>query len=226
LLFENAVYILSDSAKDTPQSNAFVALIKQLGSRILFLNPYLHDKVVANVSHLPQLLSVALVNNANKNSDEINNLDFAAGGFRDMTRIASSDFNIWEYVLQINKNEVLDTIKTIKNELDKISDGLTNNNSGILSEMFDSARKIRDEIPKNTKGFLNPLHDIFVYVKDKPGALAEITSELYKSEINIKDMELLKIREGSGGTFKLSFDSFETAQSAKIALNHIGYKVD
>ena len=107
LLFENAVYILSDTEKENPKTKDLTDIIKLLGARIIFLNPNVHDKVVANVSHIPQLLAVVLVNSASKKSDDINNLDFAAGGFRDMTRIASSDFNIWESVLKLNKNEIL-----------------------------------------------------------------------------------------------------------------------
>ncbi|MDX1701679.1 MAG: ACT domain-containing protein, partial [Melioribacteraceae bacterium] len=82
----------------------------------------------------------------------------------------------------------------------------------------------RDEIPKNSKGFLSPLHDIYIFVKDEPGVISKISTKLFESNINIKDIELLKIREGSGGTFRLSFATEKLAKSAKEVLTEIGFK--
>jgi prephenate dehydrogenase len=88
LLFENSVYIISNSEKNPHNLNKLIEIIHLLGARIRFLDPFIHDKIIAQVSHLPQLLAVSLVNSVSKNDNGINYLDFAAGGFRDMTRIA------------------------------------------------------------------------------------------------------------------------------------------
>jgi prephenate dehydrogenase len=226
LLFENAVYILSDSQKGNSRTKDLTDIIKLLGARIIFLNPYVHDKVVANVSHIPQLLAVVLVNSASKKSNEINNLDFAAGGFRDMTRIASSDFNIWESVLKLNKNEILHALSGLQNEIDDIRRYLINDSIEKLKEKFISASVIRDEIPKNTKGFMSPLYDVYVFVNDKPGMISKISTALFNAGINIKDIELLKIREGAGGNFRIAFESDNDAQKAKIILKEIGFIIN
>ena len=226
LLFENAVYILSDTEKENPRTKDLTDIIKLLGTRIIFLNPYVHDKVVANVSHIPQLLAVVLVNSASKKSDEINNLDFAAGGFRDMTRIASSDFNIWESVLKLNKDEILHALSGLQNEIDDIRRYLINNSLEKLKEKFVSAAVLRDEIPKNTKGFMSPLFDVFVFVNDQPGMISKISTALFKAGINIKDIELLKIREGAGGNFRIAFESESDAQKAKVILKEIGFTIN
>ena len=226
LLFENAVYILSDTEKENPRTKDLTDIIKLLGTRIIFLNPYVHDKVVANVSHIPQLLAVVLVNSASKKSDEINNLDFAAGGFRDMTRIASSDFNIWESVLKLNKDEILHALSGLQNEIDDIRRYLINNSLEKLKEKFVSAAVLRDEIPKNTKGFMSPLFDVFVFVNDQPGMISKISTALFKAGINIKDIELLKIREGAGGNFRIAFESESDAQKAKVILKQIGFTIN
>jgi prephenate dehydrogenase len=226
LLFENAVYILSDTQKENKKTDELTSLLKLLGARITFLNPYIHDKVVANVSHIPQLLSVALVNSASKKSGDINNLDFAAGGFRDMTRIASSDFSIWESVIKLNKKEILTALNTLQNEIDDIRRFLIYDSLDKLKEKFVSAAVTRDEIPKNTKGFLTPLYDVYVFIYDKPGAINKISSALFKQNINIKDIELLKIREGSGGNFRIAFDSESDAQKAKAILKEIGFTIN
>ncbi len=226
LLFENAVYILSDSNKESPNTQKLVDVLKLLGSRITFLNPFLHDKVVARVSHLPQLLSVGLVNSTTKGFENINPLDFAAGGFRDMTRIASSDFNIWKEVLKLNKLEILSALNSLQNEIDDIRRYLINDSSDKLNSMFNSASEKRDEIPKNTKGFVSPLYDVFVFVNDVPGIISRLSTALFNARINIKDIELLKIREGSGGTFRLSFESANDVHRAKEILVNNGFKIN
>ncbi len=222
LLFENSVYIISESSKENKNLDEFLELIKILGARIRFLDPYLHDKVIARVSHLPQLLSVALVNSVSENGN-FNYLDFAAGGFRDMTRIASSSFDIWESVLKLNRSAIIESIETLTKNLNQIEDQLKKGDLKSLEASFRKARMRRDEIPKNTKGFINPLIDVFIYVKDEPGVLSKLTTLLFNNNINIKDLELLKIREGTGGTFRISFENEETAFKAKELIEKSGF---
>ncbi|HVO73064.1 MAG TPA: prephenate dehydrogenase/arogenate dehydrogenase family protein [Ignavibacteriaceae bacterium] len=223
LLFENAVYILSDKKAECENYDLLLEIIKGIGSRIKFLNPYLHDEIVAGVSHLPQLVSIALVNSVGSENSDVNFLDFAAGGFRDMTRIASSDFGIWEPVIKNNKKSILQAITKFNLSLIEIIDYLIKDDLASLKKLFESARLKRDEIPKNTKGFLNPLFDLYVYVKDEPGVLSRLTTVLYENSINIKDIELLKIREGAGGTFRISFDTQQTAEKAKGLIEKSGF---
>ena len=225
-LFENAVYIVSSFAKDEKRLKEFLAIIKSLGARVRFLDPYLHDKVISKVSHLPQLLSIALVNSVagNGNGGEINYLDFAAGGFRDMTRIASSSFDIWEAVLKLNRREIINAIESLNKNLTQIEELLQNGDMKALSLLFQDARTRRDVIPKNTKGFINPLFDIFIYVEDKAGVLSKLSTLMFKNNINIKDIEILKIREGTGGTMRFSFENKEVADQAKQLIEQAGFK--
>lgn len=226
-LFENSVYIVSSMAKEGDKLNDFLALIKSLGARVRYLDPYLHDRVISKVSHLPQLLSVALVNavseNPNSNTD-INYLDFAAGGFRDMTRIASSSFEIWESVLKLNRWEIVNAIKGLNSKLTNIEELLKHGDMKTLSSLFENARTKRDVIPKNTKGFINPLFDVFIYVEDKAGVLSKLSTLMFKNNINIKDIEILKIREGTGGTMRFSFENKEIADIAKHLIEQAGFK--
>jgi prephenate dehydrogenase len=222
LLFENTVYILSGEKIENENYSILIEIIKGIGSRIKFLNPFIHDEIVANVSHLPQLVSIALVNAVSEDGD-INFLDFAAGGFRDMTRIASSDFNIWESVIKNNKTSILQALSRFNLAMIEIIDLMMKDDLPSLKKLFETARLRRDEIPKNTKGFLNPLFDLYVYVKDEPGVLSKLTTVLYENSINIKDIELLKIREGAGGTFRISFDTSETAEKAKRLIEKSGF---
>jgi len=223
LLFENSVYILSDCIKNSKNSNDFFDLLKSFGCRLIFLSPEIHDEVVANVSHVPQLVSVSLVNSLIKNKKNINFVDFAGGGFKDMTRIASSKFDIWKDVISENKNEIFSALENLINELIDVRNLIVAGDGKKLSERFEKSRLIRDAIPKTRKGFLTPLYDLFVFVKDEPGVVAKISSELFKMGINIKDIELLKIREGAGGTFRVSFESEKDALIAEKLMKNIGY---
>ncbi|MCJ7812373.1 prephenate dehydrogenase/arogenate dehydrogenase family protein [bacterium] len=224
LLFENAVYVLTPSQK-IPDSitNDFVNLIEQIGAKVLFLSPSIHDKVAAAVSHLPQLLAVTLVNviaQSQHGKDNSLFLKLAAGGFRDMTRIASSPYDIWEDIIQTNQKNILqyidlfiENLKTIKKKLAQES----------LSEVFQNAAHHRLSIPRDTKGFLRPHFDLSVGVEDKPGTIAVISTALARNKINIKDIEVLKIREGEAGTLRLSFETEETRQRAQEILKQTGF---
>jgi prephenate dehydrogenase len=224
-LFENAVYIISSFAKEEKILNEFLDIVSSLGARVRFLDPYLHDKVISRVSHLPQILSVALVNSAGDNgNNEVNYMDFAAGGFRDMTRIASSSFEIWESVLKLNRKEIVSAIESLNKKLTRIEDLVRDGDMNTLRSLFKDARTRRDVIPKNTKGFINPLFDIFIYVEDKAGVLSRLSSLMYENGINIKDIEILKIREGTGGTMRFSFENKELADKAKQLIEEAGFK--
>jgi prephenate dehydrogenase len=217
LLFENSVYII------TEKDEIILNILNRIGARGTVLDPFLHDKVVSVVSHLPQLLSINLVNFAAEFKGDVNYIDFAAGGFRDMTRIASSDYNIWKSIISNNKENIAQGIDLFIEKLNKIKDAVINDNHFSLNNMFTEARKHRDEIPKTSKGFLVPLHEIYVFVKDEPGVISKISTALFSNGINIKDIELLKIREGAGGTFRLSFESEKDAWKAQELLSSIGF---
>lgn len=217
LLFENSVYII------TEQNEILINILDKIGARVTVLDPFLHDKVVSVVSHIPQLLAVNLVNFAANCKNDINYIDFAAGGFRDMTRIASSDFNIWRSIFDYNKENIVNNIELFINRLTEIKEAVNNNTHNLLLDEFEKARKHRDEIPKTSKGFLFPLFEIYVYVKDEPGVISKISTALFSNGINIKDIELLKIREGTGGMFRLSFESEKDATKAQEIINLIGF---
>ena len=223
LLFENSVYIVTEDLS-LDRYLSFRKVIELLGANILHIPPKQHDVIAASVSHLPQLLSVALVNTASLKTDQYNFLDLAAGGFRDMTRIASSDFTIWESVIERNRTQILTALEKLSFELNKIEKWISENKFPELGNYFAMASESRHEIPQNTKGFLTRVYDIFIFVKDEPGVISKISTKLFENNINIKDIELLKIREGSGGTFRLSFESLEIAENAKIILSDLGFK--
>ncbi|MCL6099192.1 MAG: prephenate dehydrogenase/arogenate dehydrogenase family protein [Bacteroidetes bacterium] len=223
LLFENCVYILNESVKSNPMSDQFTEIIHELGARIIFLNPKVHDIIVASVSHLPQLVSVSLINSASLKDSGLNFFDYAAGGFRDMTRIASSEFNIWEPIIRENQKNIIQAIENFISDLETMKKSIARGDFASIAAKFEGARVKRDEIPKSNKGFMNQIYDVFVFVKDEPGVISKISTALFENNINIKDIELLKIREGTGGTFRFAFESESDAKTARQIIEKIGY---
>jgi len=214
-LFENTTYVLTPSRPiNEVTRKALGELLEMIGAKVLLLLPTLHDEIAAAVSHLPQMASVALMNLiANRQEESPYFLKMAAGGFRDMTRIASSPYSVWEPIRQTNADMIATFIDAYIIELQKVKDILL---SPRLEGYFEKAARKRLSIPKDTKGFLRPQFDISVSVEDKPGVIAKIAIILSERNINIKDIEVLKVREDEGGTMRLSFS---TEQDRKLAMD-------
>jgi prephenate dehydrogenase len=223
-LFQNAIYVMtpasgvSDSVVDS-----FNSLIRRLGARTVRMDPETHDRVAAAVSHLPQMMATALVEMVGRlNGEDGHHLRMAAGGFRDLTRIASSPYDMWGDICRTNAGPIremidgyIDSLQVLRDEVD----------SEDLAAHFEFANQTRDSIPKDSKGFLHQLHEVLLLVEDRPGVLAGVTALLAESDININDIEVLKVREGEGGTIRMGFDTREIAQQAIETLTKGGYKV-
>lgn len=249
-MFENATYVLCPDNEDTKmcfesEYAEFLALIRLTGARVMVLTAESHDRIAAAISHLPQLLAVGLVHFAgNASHTDSQLLLLAAGGFRDMTRIASSPYAMWEQIISANSDEIykaLDGYISILGELRsclaapagpraaaittlKSSNEDDRPNISGIEHFFRSAEATRSTIPKKNKGFLRPLADMFVFVTDEPGAIHRMTGVLSDARINIRDIELLKIREGTGGTFRIGLDTDQDAERGLRVLAEAGFR--
>lgn len=221
-LFQNAIYVLCP-ANNVPEDviRSLNTLLGGIGAAVIVMDAELHDRIAASVSHLPQLLAVALVEMIGGfNSDTAPFLTLAAGGFRDMTRIASSPYTMWDDIYSTNGDAVIEALDTFIVQLETLKERI---GTPALGGDFEIANITRGKIPKDTKGFMRPLYEVLVVVEDKPGVIAEIAGELSKESINIKDIEVLKVREGEGGTLRLAFDNEEAAERAIGIMTRIGY---
>jgi prephenate dehydrogenase len=221
-LFQNAIYVLTPRAgTPRPVVDGFAAFLERyLGCRHLFLDPGAHDAIAATVSHVPHLLAVALVNlAASMEKDVPGTLQLAAGGFRDMTRIASGPYALWHDILATNKSRIGPVIDGFIRELTEIKRLLSQDG---LRETFESAAGTRAGISSSSKGFMRAPNDIFVVVKDQPGMIALMADACAKKGINIKDIEVLKVREGEGGTIRLAFETKDIAKAAVGLLKGLG----
>jgi prephenate dehydrogenase len=232
LLFENAVYALCPLDADAGHSlDAFAPvldLVEATGARPLPIAPERHDRLVAAVSHLPQLLAVALVNTVAESDDAPTAanlpLELAGGGFRDMTRIAASPFDLWRDILVGNEGAIHDAISRFRRTLRGLRNRLIEQDLDALEEAFSDAQQARNAVPGDTKGFLHALSDVYVRAPDEPGVIHDLTGHLVEAHLNVKDIELQKIREGTGGTFRLAFTDGADADAAVDILRAADYE--
>lgn len=216
-LFQNALYVLTPVNGPDTVTEALAGFLERLGAIVVVLDPETHDRIAAYVSHLPQLVAVALVNLVGK---EEGYLGFAAGGFRDLTRIASSPYGIWEDILQTNAPRIKEALEAFLEELSRLEERIEVG----PREEFERAQALRASLPRAAKGFLGVFPRIRVILPDRPGALAALTGALAREGINIKDLELLRVREEIGGTFQIYLGSGEDAKRAVTILRGIGYQ--
>lgn len=239
LLFENATYVLcarenfrdgTDGGADGLSLRAhepeLVAFAEASGGRVFVMSAERHDRIAALVSHLPQLLAVALTTFAgDAHRDDEAVLHLAAGGFRDMTRIATSPYSIWRDIIAGNHGPLLDTLGAFAAHLQRFRSRVAGEDHDALAEAFGAARAAREAIPATSKGFLAPLADLYVYAADEPGVLHRMTSALAAERINIKDIELLKVRLGEQGAFRIAFLTRAEANAAAELLRAEGFTI-
>jgi prephenate dehydrogenase len=225
-LFENAYYILTPTTRTSPQALAKVRrLAEGVGARVIEMEPERHDLSVAAVSHLPHLLAATLVNTVARLPGSEDMLPLVAGGFRDMTRIASSSAIMWRDIFATNKEQVIKVIHSFRSELDSFEDLVAAGDSVTIQEFLEQAKTVRSTIPSRTKGYLPRLFEIVLTVPDQPGAIANFTNNLAEAGINICDLEILRVREGEGGTIRVAFAVNEEREAALRVLREKGYTV-
>jgi prephenate dehydrogenase len=207
-LFVGASWVLTPSPETDESAFALVAaVVADLGADVVALTPADHDRLVAVVSHVPHLVAATLMNAASRTAESHGALlRLAAGGFRDMTRIAAGQPTIWPDICADNAPAIVDALDHVLADLAAIREQVaTTDRSGILS-MLQSASGARRALPA---GVTRPdrLAELRVPVRDRQGVLAEITSLAGDLGINIYDIEIAHSTEGPHGVLVLVVDA-------------------
>ncbi|MEF2964342.1 prephenate dehydrogenase [Paenibacillus sp. M1] len=227
LLFENAYYVLTPSP-DVPEE-AYARLEKLLAytrAQIVRVDPVMHDQIVGAISHLPHIIAVALVNQVcDYNGTNGLYRMLAAGGFRDITRIASSDPVIWRDILLSNREVLLSLLKDWNAEIGGFIGLLEHGDGAGIKQAFEKANLFRGELPERRKGAITSLFDLYIDVPDHPGIIGHIATELGVRHINLSNMQIIESREDVPGVLRLSFRQETEMERAKDHLNSLGYSV-
>jgi prephenate dehydrogenase len=141
-LFEGAPYALTppEDGSDPASLAALEETLKSLGARVRVLAAAEHDRALARLSHLPQLVSCALAATVKEGVDAVELSTLAGPGYRDMTRLASSPWGIWQDILSTNSGEVADALDALISKLSAARDGLRGHSRQLLEDP-EGARK-------------------------------------------------------------------------------------
>jgi prephenate dehydrogenase len=202
---DGIVWVLTpDEATETRSIVALEAWIERIGGRPVRMSPARHDRLVAFVSHLPQVASTALMGlAATEEADEPDILLLAAGGFRDLTRLASSNPALWSQILLSNREAIAEAIDLYSARLADLRAMVVEGRGRDVEETFDDAKQARLRLaakPQVRAG----VAVLQVQVPDRPGALAELTSVLAEHSVNIEDLQIVHSPEGGRGTVHLT----------------------
>ena len=225
-LFEQAVWVICAEPGGPEWATAKLrGLVEATGAHPVALDAERHDARVAAISHLPQLAAVALAETAGlAEGVDPGVLALAGGGFRDTTRIAQSPADFWLDVLDTNRERVVAGIDTLQALLTDLRRAVAAGERESVARHFADARAVRGRIPARGKGLLPAYHDLVLFVPDRPGVLGHLCGALGGRGINVQDIEILRLREGEGGTLRLGFATAREADAALDVLAGLGYR--
>ena len=221
-LLENAVWVITPVDDTDRDALALVTrLVEELGARPVEIAPRTHDALVASVSHLPYLAALALTHAVARDDARDLMMLLAAGGFRDVTRVASGSPVMSRDMVAGNARAVREALAKFREALDDL-EACLDDPSALLDAATD-AKRIRDAIPVVKRSLLAPRPDVVLAVPDVPGQLARITAACGEARVNIKEIEVLSIRE-AGGAVRLAFEDDVSLERGVAALRAAGYE--
>ena len=191
-LFAGATWVVIEGA-DPSARIAVVSVIESLGATPVEMDAEAHDRSVALISHLPQLVAGGLLAAA-KASPEA--LDLAAGSFRDLTRVGASQPIPWVEILKTNDRAVLDAIATLRERLALIEAAIVTEDDTLL-RLLSEARETR-------RALGSPVAQVRVALADRPGELAKVGHAFEASGVDIRDIQMRHAPHGGGGVLTLS----------------------
>ena len=226
-LFENAYYVLTPISTTSQNAlDTLTAIVKGIGTIPIVMSADEHDRAAAGISHLPHIVASALVNLIKQMDSGSGKMALlAAGGFRDITRIASSSPVLWEHIVKSNKVQIEKLLSIFAESLKSFADSLKNDESEEIYRFFADAGQFRDSISTRSAGLLPPLCRLIVDVQDKPGIIGEITTILGRNNINIKNINVTNSREFEQGCLIISLSDTTSENIAFDLLVNTGYKV-
>ena len=223
-LFDGATWVLTPvPGTDDDALSDIHAVLKSFGAEVIAIPPERHDSMVAIVSHVPHLTAATLMGLADDRATEHRALlRLAAGGFRDMTRIAAGHPGIWPDICAENRVAIVDELDRLIDALGAIRTTVAQGDRDGLIALLDRARAARVALPAR---FSKPedLVEVRLPIADQAGVLAEITTLAAELEVSIFDIEIAHSSEGAAGVLLLVVESAHATQ-LRVGLLDLGYR--
>ncbi len=228
-LLENAYYVITPTAcTDPQQTERFRDFVAGLGAIPLVLDSGRHDFATASISHLPHIIAYSLVNLVKEVDDSQETMKtIAAGGFRDMTRIAASSPVMWQEICLSNKEQLLRLIDLYTRQLSGIRDSIEKEDTQAMLSYFTDAKNYRDSLTVRQTGPIHPVYELYCDLIDEVGGIATLSTLLASNGINIKNIGILHNREFEDGVLHMELydqDSLDTAAALLTKYHYTVYR--
>lgn len=222
-LFENAYYMLTPLVNEAPENiERLERLLKYTHGKLVNVDAQEHDHMTAVVSHFPHIVAASLVHQLyQENARFPMTSSIAAGGFRDITRIASSNPLLWRDITVQNRQELIGQLTQWLKEMDAVKQLLEQGDVSLIEQYFAVAKEVRDELPISAGAFYTSF-DLYVDVPDYPGVISEITGYLAQDEISITNIRIVEAREDLFGILVISFQNEEDRKRAADCITRHG----
>ncbi|WP_060208167.1 prephenate dehydrogenase [Sporosarcina koreensis] len=223
-LFENAYYVLTPCQHaDEVHIEKLTELLAPSKGKIILLDAAEHDKMTAIVSHFPHIIASSLVGRlADQEKEQPFVKNLAAGGFRDLTRIASADPTMWRDITIQNREELLGQLDGWLQEMQSIRSMIVENDHARIFDFFSDAKEFRDRLPSTSQGAvqgaLYMTFDLHIDVPDHPGVISEITKILADEQISITNIRIVETRTDVYGILVVSFQTADDRKAARAIL--------
>lgn len=226
VLLENIFYLLCPTEK-TPQEriDQMEKLVREMKANPCVIDAASHDRAVATISHLPHLVAASLVNLV-KDTDDANQTmrRLAAGGFKDITRIASSSPVMWQQIFSSNRKPVIEVLRRYIASLEEIERELEDDDMSAIHDLFVKSGAYRNEL-SDENGLMNAQYTFSVHVADRPGAICIISAILASGGVNIRNIGINHNREAGDGALRIEFYDSESCMKAEHLIKEYNYRI-
>ena len=213
-MFRGASWVICPDGASDDDLGSLAAIVESLGASPVLMSAAEHDRAVAAASHLPQVTAGALVELVGEDAAA---LGLAAGGFRDLTRIAMSDPSWWVDVLIENRAEVGPALRRLADRLVGLASEVENQLRPSVEDRMSNARAIR-------RSMAAPVETVSIVLEDRPGQMAKVGHSLSESNVDLRDLQLRHAVHGGGGVLTLSVRTGE-ADKLRLALRSDGFQL-
>ncbi len=223
-LYKNAYYIITPFEEGDKKAEVLKDIALSVGAIPIIMDADKHDRIVAGISHIPHLAAAALVELVKNNDFEDGSMKrVAAGGFKDITRIASSSPEMWKEICLSNELNISEYLGDLIDRLILIREKVDECDGAFIADLFDDAGTYRNSFNTLSAGPIKDSHKFTIEIKDEPGAIASIAIILAVSGINLKNIGIQHNREYIGGDLTVGFWDPESKEKAAEILKNKGY---
>jgi prephenate dehydrogenase len=224
-LFEGASWILTPGGDTSPEVyGALTGLVAALGAQAVALPVGVHDTLLAQISHLPQIVASLLVDLVADGTSAKTLLPLAGGGFRDVTRIAASDPAMWLPILKTNREAIVEALVAFDERIQAVVQRLSVGDWSWIDELLATSRTARLELFQKAS-LDQPTCQLSLLIPDRPGVLAEVTTAAGELGVNLEDLRIFHSTEGGRGRLDLEVTGTGDADLLQARLMGLGYHV-